>query len=268
MPHSYRQLDDLHAPYDHIYLSPHLDDAALSCGGGIARFVANGHAVLVVNICSGSPAPDAEFSPFAQEMHGKWGLPAAEAVAMRRVEDNAALEILGVDAYQLDLLDAIYRMPAAYSDDPTLFGTVDACDSLVDALRLALLPLLARYPEAILYAPLGVGRHVDHQVAYQVAVELIRGGTSVAFYEDFPYVAASGALEQRLAELGGGELFLPVVTPIDATLARKISAIDAYTSQIASLFGDAARMGYVVTSYAEGLRPDAGTYGERLWMRR
>jgi hypothetical protein len=32
------------------------------------------------------------------------------------------------------------------------------------------------------------------------------------------------------------------------------------------LFGDTERMGRMIRAYAEELRPDVGTYGERLWL--
>ena len=66
--------DQIQAGYRHIYLSPHLDDAALSCGGGIAAQRAAGERVLVVTFCTGAPAPDMQFSDLAQEFHRKWGL--------------------------------------------------------------------------------------------------------------------------------------------------------------------------------------------------
>jgi LmbE family N-acetylglucosaminyl deacetylase len=268
MPHHFTNLDDLAASYDHIYLSPHLDDAALSCGGSIARFVADGQSVLVVNICAGSPPADGVFSPFAQQMHRQWALPPTEAVRQRIQEDVEALETLGADCYLLDRLDAIYRMPDAYVDDATLFGTVAPDDPLADSLRGQVSALATRFPAAIFYAPLGVGQHVDHQATHDIAVEFVRGGLSMAFYEDFPYVAVAGAIDRRLAQIGGAEIFLPSVTDIDATLARKISAVESYGSQISTLFGDVATMARSVTAYAEGLRPDSGTYGERIWMRR
>ena len=34
----------------HVYLSPHLDDAVLSCGGAIHRAGAAGEAVLVITV--------------------------------------------------------------------------------------------------------------------------------------------------------------------------------------------------------------------------
>lgn len=268
MPIHHSNLENLTSPYGHIVLSPHLDDAALSCGGRIAALAAAGEPVLVVNICSGSPAADAAFSPFAAATHARWGLPAAEAVRLRLAEDETALETLGADSYQLDLLDAIYRMPGAYLDDATLFGAVAPGDPLPAALHERLAPLAARYPAAIIYAPLGVGGHVDHQIAHGVAVDLSRAGASVAFYEDYPYVARAGALDGRLAELGGAELFMPIATGIDAALARKVGAIEAYASQLSSLFADRAAIAREVAAYAAGLGPEGQRYGERLWVRR
>ena len=268
MPHHYTNLNDLAATYDHIYLSPHLDDAALSCGGSIARFVASGQPVLVVTICAGSPPAESAFSPFAQQLHRQWDLPPAEAVRLRIQEDVEALEILGADCYLLDHLDAIYRMSDAYVDDATLFGTVAPDDPLAESLRERISALAAHYPTAIFYAPLGIGQHVDHQVAHDVAAEFVRSGLSMAFYEDVPYATVADALERRLAQVGGAEIFLPSVTDIDATLARKISAVESYRSQISTLFGDGERMARSVTAYAEGLRPESGRYGERIWMKR
>ncbi|EFO81695.1 LmbE family protein [Oscillochloris trichoides DG-6] len=268
MPFHYTRIEDLAPHYDQIYLSPHLDDAALSCAGSIANFVALGHSVLVVTICAGSPAPNSAFSAFAQQQHRQWRLPPEQAVQQRIQEDIAALETLGADCLLLDLLDAIYRVPAAYHDEASLFGLTAAGDPLGPALRAQVAALVARYPNAIFYAPLAVGMHVDHQITYTVASEFVRGGVDIAFYEDFPYAATTGALERRLAALGGAELFLPVVISIDATLARKISALESYTSQIGTLFGDLATMAARVTAYAESLRPDEGTYGERIWMPR
>lgn len=268
MPHHYTSLDDLSTTYDHIYLSPHLDDAALSCGGSIARFIAAGQTVLVVNICAGSPPPAGPFSPFAEQLHRQWGLPPDEVVRRRIGEDVAALETLGADCLLLDLLDAIYRLPDAYHDNATLFGPVAPNDPLADQLRTYVVGLAARFPSAIFYAPLGIGQHVDHQLTYMVAERFSHSGMSLAFYEDFPYVALAGALDRRLAQIADSAIFLPSVTDIDASLARKISAIESYGSQISTLFGDLAAMARSITTYAERLRPEVGTYGERIWMKR
>lgn len=266
MPHHLPDVNAIETCYDHIYLSPHLDDAALSCGGAIARHANAGQRVLVVTIGTGEPSAETAFSAFASHMHEQWQLAPAEAVRTRLNEDLAAMEVLGADSCWLGLLDAIYRMPLAYVNDETLFGDVAPDDNLGDQLGTILQTIYLRCPTAIYYAPLGVGNHVDHQVLFATAGNLARQGAAVAYYEDYPYVQQPGALAERLDRLGGVYHFLPSTLDIDATLARKIGAIESYTSQIGILFGSAEAMARQVTDYAEELRPEQGTYGERLWL--
>lgn len=254
--------------YQHVLLSPHLDDAALSCGGMIAELTSHGHPVLVVNVCSGSPAPDALHSSFAADLHARWGLPAADAVRLRLAEDRVALDLLGADRHQLDLLDAIYRMPAAYVSDERLFGAVTADDPLLDQLRPALAGLRQRYPGATFYAPLAVGYHVDHQIVHRAAVEQARLGMRVRFYEDFPYVAVAGALERRVHDLGGATHFEPMAVAVELSVQRKITALEAYASQIGALFGGNEAMADRVTSFTASLHSAHATHGERLWVPR
>jgi hypothetical protein len=64
-----------------------------------------------------------------------------------------------------------------------------------------------------------------------------------------------------------GQPFIASTIDIDATLTRKIGAISAYASQLSSLFDDPSALAQIVGSYAENLRPESGTYGERVWLR-
>ncbi|MFV9507085.1 MAG: PIG-L deacetylase family protein [Oscillochloridaceae bacterium umkhey_bin13] len=267
MAFHYTSLEQLVAPYGQIVLSPHLDDAALSLGGMLASQAACGRPTLVLNVCTGRPDLTVPLSPFAAAMHARWGLDAHEVLVRRLAEDEAAFEILGIDSYQLDQLDAIYRLPTAYYDNPTLFGAVDPADPLQTSLLAHLQQLHARYPQAVIYAPLAVGKHVDHQIAYAAAKALAAQGASVAFYEDFPYVAEAGALEARLEDLGGPARFTAVPTPFEpSALARKIAAIEAYASQLGTLFGDAATMRTAVTAQASRHATTPDTYLERIWI--
>lgn len=254
--------------YRHIVLSPHLDDAALSCGGLIARATAAGEPVLVVNVCSGSPPPDAQFSPFAQSLHERWGLPPDAVVSHRRAEDAVALRVLGADALLWPALDAIYRRPDAYHDETSLFA-VPAVDDPLRGVVIDLVALLARrYPQADFYLPLAVGMHVDHQLVFTAATAaLLDAGAAVAYYEDFPYARQAGAVAQRLALIGHANL-APRLVPLDgALLAAKIAAITAYASQLAALFGSAEAMPAAVTAYAAQVAQPPLSYAERLWVR-
>lgn len=259
-------LDKLTRIYDQIYLSPHFDDAVLGAGGAIAQQSVHQRRVLVVTVCTGVPAEAAYASPFVQRTHALWKLDAEHVTQTRDREDSAALAIVGADGCGLGLLDAIYRRPDVYRDNDTLFGTVALDDTLVADLTANLHALMQRYPQATLYAPLGIGLHVDHQIAYTAAACLARDGFSVAFYEDFPYVTVPGALEQRMRHLEAqDETFVPQTLAIDATIEQKIRAIQAYASQLDGVFGDASQAPAVVRRYARGVQPGAGIYGERFW---
>ncbi|MBN2499463.1 MAG: PIG-L family deacetylase, partial [Anaerolineales bacterium] len=54
-----------------IYLSPHLDDVALSCGGLVWEQAQAGMAVEVWSVCAGDPPPG-ELSEYARSLHARW----------------------------------------------------------------------------------------------------------------------------------------------------------------------------------------------------
>jgi LmbE family N-acetylglucosaminyl deacetylase len=249
------------APFNHLVLSPHLDDAALSIGGTIARFTSAGEPTLVLTITAGSPPPGAIPSAFAASLHRAWGLGAAEVVALRRREDEAAMTLLGASALRLDLLDAIYRLPGSYDSEAALTGEPAAHDRLEIELAAQLARILAASPGALVLAPLAVGVHVDHRLVHRAAIDLARRGHDVAFYEDFPYASKPAAVELRRAAIGGD--LQPTTLAIEATIDRKIAAILAYTSQIAYLFGDREQARSAVTRYA--LSVGLGAPAERVW---
>jgi LmbE family N-acetylglucosaminyl deacetylase len=268
----FTQLRHLPSHYTHVYLSPHLDDAALSCGGKIARQCAVGEQVLVVTLCTAAPHPDGPFSSLAEEFHHEWGLAPAQVLATRLNEDAVALDLLGADGFAAGMLDAIYRAPTLYNSRATLFNAPSQADPLRPALAELLAALRMKLPQATFYAPLGVGDHVDHQITGAVAAA--HAGRPLAWYEDFPYAAREGALEARMAPLD--HTLTPERIAIDAVLERKIAAVLAYASQIAELahsqLGRAANvteapgiMAAAVTAYARQVGATDGVYGERIW---
>jgi LmbE family N-acetylglucosaminyl deacetylase len=248
--------------YSDIYLSPHLDDAVLSCGGAIAGRARSGGRVLVVTACTGAPAEGAELGSIARRLHAWWGLSAPDAAQARRREDEAAAAIVGADVLWLDLLDAIYRAPEAYRDRGSLFGPIAPADPVIDSLGEALAAIVERCPGAALFAPLGVGGHVDHRAMHTAAAAL---AVPCAFYEDFPYITRPGALESRLDALGGAAQWVASARAVDATLALRIEAVRRYASQTGLLFGDDAKMTRAIAEHARGVAPPGAVFGEREW---
>ena len=90
-----------------VYLSPHLDDAALSCGGLIWEQAQAGAAVSVWTVCAGDP-PAGALSAFAEELHERWQT-GREAVQLRRDEDRAACAHMQAAWRHLPIPDGIYR---------------------------------------------------------------------------------------------------------------------------------------------------------------
>jgi LmbE family N-acetylglucosaminyl deacetylase len=90
-----------------IFLSPHYDDAALSCGGIIWEEVRRGAQVSIWTVCA-APPPPGVLSPFAEELHARWKT-GPQATDQRRLEDIASCAHLGAAYLHLNLTDCIYR---------------------------------------------------------------------------------------------------------------------------------------------------------------
>jgi len=258
----------------HIYLSPHSDDAALSCGGTILGQSRRGERPLVLTMFGGNP-PRMTYSEFAQGQHSKWELQEDEAMALRRREDAAALLVLRAESAYLDDLDCIYRLhpqtgAPMYASEEGIFGEIDpaAAEYHLDLARRIAALAGPPEPELTIYAPATAGHHVDHQLACRAACALRREGYRVLLYEDYPYCQKPGELERALAAWPGERSLRPRLARFGETAMRaRVAAIAAYRSQIRTLFGDLATMERQVRAYCESLA--AGTsrsrYAERFW---
>jgi LmbE family N-acetylglucosaminyl deacetylase len=261
-------LDQVTRDYRHVYLQPHFDDIALSCGGTAALQSATGQRALIVTAFGGVPTAGIRLSPLAQQNHQRMGLglDAAEAVRTRRREDAAAADKLAADTLWLDYVDAMYRgTPAFYQTEESLFGAVNGGDQPLDEQLAAIfLNIHERAPLAAMYAPLGIGHHVDHQLCCSAADRLAQRKLNVKFYEDFPYVVQPSALETRQRELGIP--MEPELVEVSGMMPTKLGAILAYTSQIPHLFGSEERMRQMLAKYSSSIRTTyPGIQIERFW---
>jgi LmbE family N-acetylglucosaminyl deacetylase len=253
--------------YARVYLSPHLDDAVLSCGGLIHRQARAGEPPLVITLFSGQPPANVELSAFARSQHERWGA-RGDVMAVRWAEDRAALAVLGADYLRLNYPDCIYRGRARgeeavwyYASEEALFGPVHPSENGLSAeLAAVLREFISPGGGVTLYAPLTVGNHVDHQLTFAAALILGAQGWDLRFYEDYPYAEREGALSAALAARGA-EHWQPGVAPLDEDdLAAKIEAIARYESQLGVLFGSAEAMPDRARDFV------TRTGGERFWQ--
>lgn len=215
-----------------LFIGPHPDDIALSCGGAVAIAARDGEPAIVT-LFAGQPAGDV--SDFARFQHERWGIDAASVAAARAAEDAAATRALGGTVRQTsgDYLDAIYRN-AAYGSDDALFGRLlDQDLALVDDL----VETLASFNAGEYVVPLAAGGHVDHQLVFRAGRRLAARGSFVWAYADVPYVIDNPrAVTDRLAR---GTVREARVTYLDEdAFERKCLAVECYPSQLPVLFRD------------------------------
>ena len=261
----------LAAPEKHLFLSPHYDDIALSAGATVRRLADLGRHPETLIVFGSEPDPDAALSPFASAMHEGWGLASSEVIARRRAEEENAAGAIGASVRLLPFHDAIYRGHNYLSDDD-LFASpapaeVDLPERIVASLGLPDTPT----DQVRIYAPLGIGNHVDHQLVFNAAARLAAAGWDVWLYEDVPYALRPGARERRLEALGGeNPVQLQGKVPTDQQWNAKLDGILSYPSQLETIFHH-----YVgVEPTREGIREAISTYaseenensvGERFW---
>ena len=212
--------------------------------------------MLVVTATAGNP-PDAEFSAYAQGQHAGWQL-VVDTVAQRRQEDIRACSLLGADWLHWDVPDCIYRRhpitgETFYNSDAELFGVVHSAEMpLINILAQRMLEL----PSAdAVFAPLGLGDHVDHQLIRQAALGAF--GNRLHFYEDYPYIQRHGAAS-RVGKVDAGWACDLVEISAEAH-QTKVEAISAYNSQLSTLFGSKEAMKAQVDAF------NAENGGECIW---
>jgi len=218
---------------DTVILSPHFDDAVLSCW----HVLAGAGEVLVVNVFGG--APPAGTLGWWDELTG--ATDSAAAVRMRVEEDRQALARTGRVTVNLPFLDRQYR------------DGDQAPGEIVQALRGVLVA------GARIYAPASLGdHHPDHTAVRAAALALHAEGAEVTLYADLPHATVFGwprwvldgssseadpageGWAAQLLETGVSvERMVPAVHRLGTEdHAGKLEAVFRYGSQIAPLQKD------------------------------
>ena len=149
-----------------LLLSPHLDDAVLSCWRDL---IAPGD-LIVANVFSGRP-PDEACSLYDRIAGATTG---AVRMTERAEEDRAALALASRAPTNLGFLESDYRRRAP----------------AVDAILAA---LVVHTPAAsAVLAPAAIGLHPDHLLVRRAGVRLGRTGIPLTLYADLPYCVTYG----------------------------------------------------------------------------
>ena len=237
-----------------LFVSPHLDDVAFSCGATVSWLASRGwRCVLATAFTRSVHNP----TGFALACQTDKGLPVdVDYMALRRQEDAACGQALGTEAVRwLDFAEAPHR---GYDTAAQLFAPPLVGDSVVEPLSQALSALCREWQPAITFAPLALGAHVDH-VQLQRAVRLAVGAQApMAWYRDMPYAMRAGD------DAGSADA---AVALGDRHLQAKLDGCACYGSQLGFQFGGVQDMRAALASFAhaEGRRARlAGRPAERF----
>lgn len=237
-----------------LVLSPHLDDAVLSCAG----YMGCRKSLIATFFTEGDASYEA-----------------------RRAEDYEAAKIIGAQARHMGFKDAPFRS-VLYSN---FVGIIGGGFRPLPRLEKALAQLLDELDPELVLAPLGVGNHIDHRLLRYAATKLVRP-ERLLYYEDRPYAFVRDQLDFTIGTapqpdwgsyfsahyvrtylagthpeavkkaFAAGKPFL-WVEPVREFPARNLDALRAYKTQINDLFPSPGAMAALYAS-----RP------ERYWAKR
>lgn len=248
----------------HIFVSPHFDDAILSCGGTIHQLTQSGETVWVMTMMGGLFSGKLPDTPILADLHERWQAGANPLLA-RQDEDYQAVSSLGASIIHIPLPDCVYRIHddvPLYPSEESLFGEVHPDDPAPDFLSSIVIPFQDR--ARTVYIPLGVGHHVDHQIVRDWGLNLFwnRDIVPIKFYAEYPYSNHENSIERAL------DHFSISLTPNNVILNKddmtaKVTAIAYYTSQISTFWKSLDAMETDVKQAST--HPETGDYVERFW---
>lgn len=233
-----------------VVLSPHLDDAVLSCW----HVLTSPGEVTVVNVFTGAPV-NGDHPAWWDRLTGARS--SQERMRERLAEDADALSLVGRSAINLGFLDDQYQP----GPQP-----VEAIVETITAVT---------GPRTRIYAPAALGGVADHEAVRAAALTLMRRGRQIVLYADLPHAIRAGWpasvtdathdplvdvdawWEAELARLlpGGGEFELHALD--QRAQAAKRAAIRRYRTQLPAL----------LAMNAPGAEGDLLTY-EAIWRPR
>lgn len=209
--------------HENVFISPHDDDVPFSIGSALLNgYFAHGIVITVFSVTN-CTIDDSDNN--------------IERVTELRKNENKSFynSLNNIKIYYIDRLDAPLRLGVT---DERVFQSVSPESDKVEAECLSAAIMNTLCDEGVIFAPLGLGGHVDHVLVHNAVCSLAQLGYPVIFYEDLPYAARMGASElecrvknaQRI--IGRSLKAIDIQTPMG--YQGKRHALAAYKSQIDS----------------------------------
>ncbi|MGV7962789.1 PIG-L family deacetylase [Photorhabdus tasmaniensis] len=255
----------------HLFLSPHLDDVALSAGGLIYKLISENQKVVILTFFT---EHDQYLTSHYLDSVNNDNMNSFTKLYSKRVnEDIAFCKKLSAIPIHGKILDCIYRVDQCgepiYKHSAMIYsGLVHKSDYASDMAEDLINKTLSNYQPDYIYAPLGIGRHVDHIIINNLAYN-IKGSRNfkILLYEDFPYVLGKyptinpDSLESALLR---NNKFDKNAILVDIDLKEKMQNILFYESQLESLFDNKSNLSISLKEYHHSISKTQ--IQERFWL--
>jgi len=229
-----------------VFVSPHLDDAILSCGG-LIYFLSSQTEVKVINVFTKVSNSKASYS--IKKFVRKCGYNDAKKLFQDRiVEDEKVLGRINIKPINLGFTDALWRTKrfqkgfrkilAKYIPElrfiyPSglhlLSGKISKFDTgIVEKVSRAIFGSVD-VSDSILFVPLAIGNHVDHVIVRKACETL---GGQIIFWSDFPYSSTNSG-KRMIVKSEGLRRF-----KFDKYQEERLRLIKGYKTQVKALFKD------------------------------
>jgi LmbE family N-acetylglucosaminyl deacetylase len=214
------------------FVSPHFDDAVLSCGGQVWALAGS----TVITVFSGGPAR-VDPLPFWDQMSGF--SPGEDVMGLRAQEDDAALDRLHARGQRLGFWDGHYRVGSSNRLVRVMqrrLGDRRLVPSVAEKLSI----VLEKLGLETVFIPLGVG-HSDHKITASACLATARRLPQLRWvvYEDLPYAAESSRSREvalrAVAAYGFTLEPLEVKLEPEVDVGPKRAAVECYRSQLNAL---------------------------------
>jgi LmbE family N-acetylglucosaminyl deacetylase len=223
-----------------LVISPHLDDAVLSCAEYLLWLKKSNYDIHVLTV----------FTSFANKnicreameyMRNSGVSNQTDFEAMRKKEDGIAMNMLGVRFSHLDFTDGWFRShgkTVLYPGRELFLGKVSSLDSNLMSRLMRKMREYTGYD--LILAPFGVGKHVDHIICRNIISEIFNNH-DIHFYCEYPYFLhrANWTAELMLS------LILKKKRMFQCT-DNKRKILNAYKSQIPLLFKDSVNYSEII----------------------
>ncbi len=234
-----------------LFISPHLDDVAFSCGGALVTLARRGWCtVLATPFTASVPDPRG----FALQCQTDKGIPPhVDYMRLRREEDRRFAVTAGVSELVWgDLPEAPHR---GYESAPELFSGTKASDDIASRLEVFFAEMMKRHRPDLIFLPQGIGGHVDHLEVIAAARRVPSlYPRSVWWYQDTPYVIRHPDSQGIVTTQELAEFELDITAALDC----KLDGAAEYTSQLGFQFGSPDQMRSQLTNYARSKSSSAG----------